>query len=98
MSATGAVDILLVEDSSEDAELTRRALSKARLANPLHLLSSEQSTRYLQLYLELSVPSLKDRRHVFVYYRLWNSSPLDHLDLLLCKNALTSHSGGRFLG
>ncbi|HEY7745865.1 MAG TPA: response regulator, partial [Desulfuromonadales bacterium] len=32
-----AIDILLVEDNPQDAELTIRALKKRNLANPLHL-------------------------------------------------------------
>jgi CheY-like chemotaxis protein len=40
MAATlEAVDILLVEDSPQDVELTLRALKKARLANPVHVVS-----------------------------------------------------------
>ena len=37
-----AVEILLVEDSEEDAELTMRALTKARLANAVHRVSDGQ--------------------------------------------------------
>ena len=37
MSQTGAVEILLVEDSPDDLELTRRALRKANLTNPIHI-------------------------------------------------------------
>jgi CheY-like chemotaxis protein len=37
-----AVEILLVEDSEEDAELTLRALTKARLANIVHRVSDGQ--------------------------------------------------------
>jgi two-component system, response regulator len=36
------VEILLVEDSEEDAELTMRALTKARLANAVHRVSDGQ--------------------------------------------------------
>ncbi len=35
MTAPDPVDVLLVEDSPADAELTHRALQRARLANPI---------------------------------------------------------------
>ena len=35
MNVPSAVDILLVEDSPDDVELTLRALEKAKLANPI---------------------------------------------------------------
>jgi CheY-like chemotaxis protein len=37
MSPTSGVDILLVEDSPEDAELTLRALARQHLANRVHV-------------------------------------------------------------
>lgn len=37
MSNGDSVDILLVEDNPEDAELTLRALKKARLTNRIHI-------------------------------------------------------------
>ena len=37
MSATTPVEILLVEDSPQDQELTMRALRKANLANRIHI-------------------------------------------------------------
>ncbi len=37
MSNGDLVDILLVEDNPEDGELTLRALRKANLANPIHV-------------------------------------------------------------
>lgn len=37
MNKTTIVDILLVEDNPADAELTLRALRKANLANPVHV-------------------------------------------------------------
>ena len=37
MSNGDLVDILLVEDNPEDVELTLRALRKANLANPIHV-------------------------------------------------------------
>ena len=37
MSDGAAVDILLVEDSPDDVELTMRALPKAKVANPVHV-------------------------------------------------------------
>ena len=39
MNIPGAVDILLVEDNPFDVELTTRAFAKARLANPVHVVS-----------------------------------------------------------
>ncbi len=39
MSDSTAVDILLVEDNPNDVELTTRALKKARLANPIFVVS-----------------------------------------------------------
>ena len=41
-------EILMVEDSATDAELARRAFQRARIANPLTVLSSsEQALAYL---------------------------------------------------
>ncbi|MEO8030480.1 MAG: response regulator [Gemmatimonadota bacterium] len=37
MTAPANADILLVEDSDADAELTTRALRKGRVVNPIHL-------------------------------------------------------------
>lgn len=37
MSDCSAIDILLVEDNPADVELTLRALKRARLANPIHV-------------------------------------------------------------
>ena len=37
MSPTGAVEILLVEDSPEDMELTLRSLQKAKLSNRIEV-------------------------------------------------------------
>ncbi len=39
MTTPEAVDILLVEDSPHDVELTLRALKKARLANPVRVVA-----------------------------------------------------------
>jgi two-component system response regulator len=39
VSVANAVDILLVEDNPNDVELTTRALKKARLANPIFVVS-----------------------------------------------------------
>lgn len=39
MSVADAVDILLVEDNPNDVELTMRALKKAKLANPIFVVS-----------------------------------------------------------
>ncbi|HQT96087.1 MAG TPA: response regulator [Thermoanaerobaculaceae bacterium] len=39
MSNSTAVDILLVEDNPNDVELTTRALKKAKLANPVFVVS-----------------------------------------------------------
>ncbi len=39
MSAADAVDILLVEDNPNDVELAMRALKKAKLANPIYVVS-----------------------------------------------------------
>lgn len=39
MSNGDAVDILLVEDNPEDVELALRALRKARLGNPVHVVT-----------------------------------------------------------
>ncbi len=39
MSDSTAVDILLVEDNPNDVELTTRALRKAKLANPIFVVS-----------------------------------------------------------
>ncbi len=39
MSVADAVDILLVEDNPNDVELTIRALKKAKLANPIFVVS-----------------------------------------------------------
>ena len=39
MSDSTAVDILLVEDNPNDVELTTRALKKAKLANPIFVVS-----------------------------------------------------------
>lgn len=39
---TGAGDIILVEDSDEDAELTLRALKRQKMANNVHRLSDGQ--------------------------------------------------------
>ena|SRR5690348_11729023 len=45
---TGAVEILLVEDSAEDAELTTRALRKQNLANRLHVVrNGEDALHFL---------------------------------------------------
>jgi two-component system response regulator len=37
VTATEGIDILLVEDSEADAELTLRALRKSRIVNPIHV-------------------------------------------------------------
>lgn len=42
MPLSGAVDILLVEDSFRDAEMAVRALRRARLTNPIHLVADGQ--------------------------------------------------------
>lgn len=48
MLATGAVEILLVEDSPSDAELTLRALRKHNLANSLlHVSDGEEALDFL---------------------------------------------------
>jgi two-component system, response regulator len=39
MSNGDSVDILLVEDNQADVELTLRALRKAKLANPIHVVT-----------------------------------------------------------
>ena len=39
MSNGDSVDILLVEDNQADVELTLRALRKAKLANPIHVVA-----------------------------------------------------------
>ena len=39
MSNGDAIDILLVEDNPADVELTLRALRKAKLANPIHVVA-----------------------------------------------------------
>jgi len=39
MSESDAIDILLVEDDPNDVELTRRALTKAKLANAIAIVS-----------------------------------------------------------
>jgi two-component system response regulator len=39
MSNSDAIDILLVEDNSEDVELTLRSLERARLTNPIHVVT-----------------------------------------------------------
>ena len=39
MNVADAVDILLVEDNPNDVELTMRALKKAKLANPIFVVS-----------------------------------------------------------
>jgi len=43
-----AIEVLLVEDNPDDAELTMRALRTAKLANPLHLVrDGEEALDYL---------------------------------------------------
>lgn len=47
-SIPGAVDILLVEDNPNDVELTLRALRKAQLANPIHVVGDgEEALEFL---------------------------------------------------
>jgi two-component system, response regulator len=48
MSNGDAIDILLVEDNPADVELTLRALRKAKLANPIHVVTDgEKALDYL---------------------------------------------------
>jgi CheY-like chemotaxis protein len=47
-AVSGAVEILLVEDSDEDAELTLRALKRQRLANLVHrVVDGEEALEFL---------------------------------------------------
>jgi len=60
--------ILIVEDSEDDFEATKRAFNKANLRNPIiHVLSGEEALRYLQpgtnpkpgvILLDLNMPGM----------------------------------------
>lgn len=64
--------ILIVEDSDDDFDATKRAFSKANLLNPIeHALSGEQALAYLKdnknskpglILLDLNMPGLDGRR------------------------------------
>jgi hypothetical protein len=43
MTATESADILLVEDSPDDVELTLRALYRAHIANSIHVAREKHS-------------------------------------------------------
>jgi CheY-like chemotaxis protein/DNA-binding XRE family transcriptional regulator len=55
----GPGDILLIEDSATDAELTRRAFQRAKIANPIKLRrDAESALRYLRRCGPRTLPSL----------------------------------------
>ncbi len=64
--------ILIVEDSDDDFDATKRAFSKANLINPIeHAISGEQALEYLKnkdqpkpglILLDLNMPGLDGRR------------------------------------
>lgn len=74
-----AQHILLVDDSTDDFEATKRAFSKVHLANPIkHVLSGEAALAYLRsktearpglILLDLNMPGLDGRKTLEVIKR-----------------------------
>jgi two-component system, response regulator len=79
MSNGDAIDILLVEDNPEDVELTLRALRKANLANPIHVVADgEEALDYL-FGADGTTAGIHHPRVVFLDLKLPKVSGLDVL-------------------
>lgn len=85
--------VLLVEDSSEDAELTRRALNRAHIGNELTVVADAESALELLygqamketedfgfILLDLGLPKMDGRE---LLQRIWSDRRLRHIPVIV---------------